>query len=437
MNCLDRLREWVSVHLALVIFLLAYFSTIVLGNIIYLMPFVRPYLDVVPYTSRIFELDTLFSFGYWVLLLSPFVIAPLIVWGVRQFLRAKVARVVAFFPDFTRGSYLLLLFMCYLLVIFAFWRADAFRLFVEGRDFASSVEARFEIRARIGFLHMALLMSNLHFLSVYGVVQVVRRGGVFWWVISLLNIMLVSVLLVLLNMKWPVIIFYAGLVMAVFVYVVRNAFSRASIGGVFLLLVYISISAFVYRLHAVEVDQSAGGAALPESSLERSRSLGIAVLESVPMMFFHAVNRMAVAYPYYYDFFTHEGQICGGLAAQLQAGQACRPSFVIYNLMFDDQFQGRGTVPAPVHVTAYALGGWPLAAAGLVCASIVLGLFASLPLRENALVGAMAITGGVVGYHLSQLPGEGPFFYDHGIFWTLLMLFGYAVLVKIYRRIIQ
>lgn len=79
--------------------------------------------------------------------------------------------------------------------------------------------------------------------------------------------------------------------------------------------------------------------------------------------------------------------------------------------------------------------GWPLAWVGLICGSILLGVFAALPLASSSLVGAMAITGGVLGYHLSQLPGEGPIFYDHGVFWTVLMLVGYAVFVKIYRLV--
>lgn len=123
--------------------------------------------------------------------------------------------------------------------------------------------------------------------------------------------------------------------------------------------------------------------------------------------------------------------LCGGLLAQAHAGQKCRPSFYIYNKIFNDQFDGRGTAPAAVHITAYALGGWPLAAVGLLCASVLLGLFAALPSSSNSLVAAMATTGGVLGYHLSQLPGEGPIIYDHGVLWTIVMLVGYALVVRV------
>jgi hypothetical protein len=132
---------------------------------------------------------------------------------------------------------------------------------------------------------------------------------------------------------------------------------------------------------------------------------------------------MAIIYPYYYQVFTLEGAVCGGMFAQAKFGQPCRPSTYIYSRIFDDQFKGRGTAPATVHISAYALGGWPVAFFGLFCASVILGIFASLPLRSSATIGALAVTGAIVGYHFSQLPGEGPLLYDHGIIWTLLILF--------------
>lgn len=95
-----------------------------------------------------------------------------------------------------------------------------------------------------------------------------------------------------------------------------------------------------------------------------------------------------------------------------------------------------GAAPAAVHITSYALDGWPLAAIGLFCASVLLGIFAALPLGGSSLAGSMAVTGGVIGYHLSQLPGEGPIFYDHGVFWTIVMLFVCTLVVKSFRGVI-
>ena len=176
----DRLRGWLSSNLAPIVFLIAYFFTVVLGSFMYLLPSARPYLDMARFTSRIFEFDTLFSTGYWLLLIAPFVVTPLIVWGVRRIAGRPLARLVDFFPEFTRTSYLTLLLLCYAIVLYSFWKADAFNLFLAGGDFSSSVEARFIIRERVSFFSMTVLMSNLHFLAIYAAVKWVREGG-WWW----------------------------------------------------------------------------------------------------------------------------------------------------------------------------------------------------------------------------------------------------------------
>lgn len=516
----DRLRAWLSSNLAPTVFLVAYFFTVVLGSFMYLLPSAMPYLEMERYTSRIFEFETLFSAGYWLLLIAPFFVTPVIVWWVRRVVGRPLARIIDFFPEFTRASYLALLLLCYAIVLYSFWKADVFNLFLAGGDFASSVEARFIIRERVSFFSMTVLMSNMHFLAIYAAVKWVREGGWWWGGVTAFNAVVISVLLICLNMKWPIIIFYAGMVMALFVYTRRYPFVKTAVGMIILLLVYFMISAFVYRLSSVpaaevasapvdaqvpvtapakvegapsrtedvvatrsvseegrpslthaqpSVEGSAGvvvsglasgpdapvvdviGGKLPvvevankavDSEPQAGASAGVNVVKitesigsRVPKMMFHAVNRMAIIYPYYYEIFTNKGQVCGGLLAQAQIGQKCRPSYYIYTEMFNDQFNGRGTAPAAVHITAYALGGWPLAWVGLICGSILLGVFSALPLASSSLVGAMAITGGVLGYHLSQLPGEGPIFYDHGVFWSVLMLVAYAALVKIYRLV--
>ncbi|EPJ2812477.1 hypothetical protein ACTHGN_005611 [Pseudomonas putida] len=454
----NKLRDWLSINIAPVIFLAAYFLTVVLGNIVYSLPGARVYLMSIPFTARIFDFKTLFSAGYWLLLLSPFVVTPIVVWLVRRLLQPTVLRVAGFFPEFTRSSYLLLLALCYSVVIYAFWRAEAFTLFFAGSDFTSSVEARFAIRERVSFFSMALLMSNLHFLSIYGAVKFVRKGGWWWGAITLVNAVVISVLLIVLNMKWPILIFYTGLVLAVFIYTPRHPFVKAAVGMLMLLLVYFLISAFVYRISppTAEPGQQSPASELAPAQVENSQgpvgpsggkaelsakgteviALGSAIGGQVPQMMFHAINRMAISYPYYYEIFTQRGQVCGGLLVQAQVGQKCRPSFYVYAEVFNDQFNQRGTAPAAVHITAYALGGWPLAAIGLLCASVLLGVFTSLPLNASSVIGALAVTGGVMGYHLSQLPGEGPLFYDHGVAWSVLMLLAYALVVKAYRAVI-
>ncbi|MGF6285499.1 hypothetical protein [Pseudomonas silensiensis] len=449
MKLLDEFRVWVSRNLAPIIFLSAYFFTVVLGNIIYSFPFGKVQLLRSEYTADILSFDTLFSSGYWVLLFLPFVLTPLVVVLVRKVLGGVVLKLSSFVIQFSKVEYLFILVACYGIVLFALLKADAFLLFLNGADAVASVVARFKIRSQVGFIPLMVLMSLLHFLSIYSFVRWMRERSWFWGGASVFNSVVMSAFLIMLNMKWPILIFYAGLVLAIFVYAKRYAYLKTALGGVLLITVYFLISAFVFRLAATESTESTessvstgstGSAveasAIPSGPRTKIVDVGAAAATNAPMLIFAAVNRMAIIYPYYYEVFTREGAVCGGILAQAKIGPACRPSTFIYTRMFNDSFNGRGTAPAAVHISGYALGGWPVAIGFLVCASLVLGLFTCLPLQLNAVTGSLAITGAIAGYHYSQLPLEGPIIYDHGLLWVFLLLFvfvGYRYLLGVFR----
>ena len=144
---------------------------------------------------------------------------------------------------------------------------------------------------------------------------------------------------------------------------------------------------------------------------------------------------MAVSYPYYYQVFTAEGPVCGGILAQAHRHPACRPSEMIYTRMFgSNEFEHRGTAPLAAHISGYALGGWPIAILALVAASVILGLFSAVPLDDGAMTGSLVILGAVTGYHLSQIPGEGVIFYEHGLFWIGLLLLANALWHRLTAR---
>ncbi|OMQ37162.1 hypothetical protein [Pseudomonas putida] len=465
MVVLENLRVWLSRNLAPVIFLVAYFFTVVLGNIIYWLPFGRALLERDGYTARILGFETLFTPGYWLLLALPFLLTPVLVFVIKKMFGGMISRLAEYVADFSIAEYLFIISVAYAFVVYSLVKADAFSLFLAGTDAVSSVLARFQIRDQLGFAPLAVLMSVLHYLSIYSLVRWMKGKGKFWLFATVANAALMSLFLTMLNMKWPILIFYAGLVLAIFVYAKKYAYFKTIIGGVLLILMYFLISAFVFRLAApsqmventpaqaesklpsvqtdskAPTDSSMGSAsnktqvARDSGVIENVVNVGGAAAYNAPMLMFNVVNRMAIIYPYYYQVFTKEGAVCGGVLAQARIGQPCRPSTYIYGRIFDDQFKGRGTAPAAVQITAYALGGWPLAVIGLLCASIVLAVFASLPLGASATIGSLAITGAIAGYHFSQLPGEGPIFYDHGVFWTLLVLILFGVWRAVSHRL--
>jgi hypothetical protein len=433
MALLDSFRGWVSRNLAPIIFLIAYFFTVVLGNIIYRFPFGKMQLLRSEYTADILGFNTLFTPGYWALLFLPFVLTPLVVILVKGGAGKIVLDLSRFVAEFTKVEYSFVLAVCYGIVLYALVKADAFTLFLNGADAVASVVARFKIRSQVGFFPLMVLMSLLHFLSIYSLVRWMRERSWFWVGASIFNGVVMSAFLIMLNMKWPILIFYAGLVLTIFVYAKRYAYLKTALGGILLIAVYLLISAFVFRLAAIDPNQATAlespaleSSAVPDVSRTKVTDVGAAATKNAPMLIFAAVNRMAIIYPYYYQVFTTEGAVCGGILAQAKVGPACRPSTFIYTRMFNDSFNGRGTAPAAVHISGYALGGWPVAIGFLVFGSFVLALFTCLPLHTNAVTGALAITGGIAGYHYSQLPLEGPIIYDHGLLWVFLMLFLFA-----------
>ena len=418
-------------------FLSSYFLSVVAGNIIYTSPLGRAQLERSIYTA-ILQFDTLFSAGFWALLLAPFLVTPIVIKLIRSAMERHLRKAVNLFPEFSKIDYAVITATCFAYVFFALLKADAFILFSSGVDALSSVEARFHIRNQTGFAAMAILMSILPFLSIYSLIRWMRGDGVFWSAMTVSNAFIMTVFLTVLNMKWPVLIYDIGLILAVFVYAQRRPYLKAATGSVLLILAYLLISAFVFRLAAPaeSYDEAKTISTLTSKSPYYIVRLTDAAMHSAPMLAMAAVNRMAIIYPYYYQVFTTEGAVCGGIIEQARVGPTCRPSTFIYTRIFgDDGFRGRGTSPAAVHISGYALGGWPVATFALICASIILGIFACLPLDMNAIFGALAVTGGLVGYHFSQLPGEGPLIYDHGVLWVFLILFLYILFRGIVDKI--
>jgi hypothetical protein len=157
-----------------------------------------------------------------------------------------------------------------------------------------------------------------------------------------------------------------------------------------------------------------------------------------PQIVLLAINRMAISYPYYYQVFTDEGPVCGGILAQARRQPGCRPSQLIYQRIFQldrtygtDAFESRGTSNQAVHISGYSLGGWPVAMLALVAGSVILGLFSAVPLDKGPASDVATILGAVTGYHLSQIPGEGVLIYEHGLLWTLLLIAAGALVQRL------
>ena len=449
----DPLRAWISKNLQTVTFLGAYFVTTVVGNLIFATPLAERSLQGSGSPEGFLRFPHTFTFGFWTLLLCPFVLTPALVVATRRVSASWIDRASQILPEFTRPAYVTMTAACFGFVIYKFWLADVATLFSSGADAGSSVEARFTIRERIGYITFVPLQALLPFLTIYALIRWIQSRELFWAVCNVLGILLLSVLLIMINMKWPVLLFYIGLVLAVFVYSRKRAYLKTAIGALFLFVAFMLVSTFVWRLvpppqisqpppPATSGSVIAGdpSSAKPPASdpathatdvishaSERAVATGEAARRNAPTILVVALNRMAIAYPYYYQIITEEGAVCGGIVVQARRNPPCRPSTLIYQRIHRDSFANRGTSPVAVHISGYALGGWPTAMLALVAGSLILGLFAAVPLDKGATTGALTILGALAGYHLSQIPGEGVVFYEHGLIWPALLIAGYGL----------
>lgn len=486
----DPLRAWVTRNLHIIVFLGTYLLATVAGNLIFATPLADESLRRTGLSPRFLQFANTFTFGYWLLLFCPFIVTPFLVMATRRVFRRPVESVARALPEFTRLDYAIIVFGCLGYVIYEFWAADVPALFISGADPVSSVEARFTIRERLGFFPFVPLQALMPFLTVYALLRWMHSREPFWLFFAGLDFLVVSVLLVMINMKWPVILFDIGLVLTIFVYATKRAYLKTAIGAAFTIVMFLLVSTFVFRLApredtnvpvaarteptatavpapstkepvtrggdtAVPGPAPAGGPARPAPNgpsdtpetkapdanvsvtsggenafadvlVGRLVATAQAADDYAPTILLQALNRMAISYPYYYQVFTDEGAVCGGVWAQARRNPSCRPSALIYVRLFgNDGFQNRGTSGQGVHISGYALGGWPVALLALFAGAVILGVFSALPLDHGPAVGAIVILGALAAYHLSQVPGEGVIIYDHGLLWTSLLILGY------------
>lgn len=431
---LNRLRNAGRDNLALVIFLGSYFVLTVAGNLLYLIPGGDTVGEIAIKNFRIESFKTSGTFGYLFLLLIPFAVTPAVALATRSLFKNYIDRVTRSFLEFSPIDFSIIVLALYVYVAYAFGQADAIGLLTKGDDVYQAVLSRFELLQSLGYWPQMALKSLLVFLACYSFIRALQKKELFWVIAALTNFIAMTILLILLNMKWPLLIFYVALAISTFAFARKRPYLGTLAVSILILASYSLISIFLTRL------------TLPPSTYSQSR---IAETAKSPIHFLTAatsaavknssllgltiLNRMAQPYPYYYETFTAEGAICGTLLDRIKRKtNTCQPSNLIYQKMFkDSKFVGgafeSGTAPQAIHIYGYALGGWAAAFSELVLASIVIGCFIAVPALASGTTATIVVMGGLTGYFFSQLPFEGPLIYDHGILWWALLIVVYSL----------
>jgi hypothetical protein len=425
-------------------FLTAYFLTVVLGNAMFSTPVGMWALTTLDYPIDALLFPETFTLGFWMLLLMPFVVTPPLVWlAQRVMMSGPPQRLFKLIPEIGRPEFACAITVLIVYLGYSFWKADVLGLFGAGASFSTSVESRFAIRDALGNWPIIALHSVLWFLSLYAFIRTLRERKAFWAVAFLVTFIVVSSLLLMLNMKWPVLLYLVALLLAFMCFSGRRAILVVAGLATTVIVLYMAVSVIVLRIDLD--DESAKLAAQqatimkedPSASFPPVQTRDEALAKWAAVLFLSPFSRMAIPYPYYYHIFTEQGPICG---TYLDRGaRPCEPTNVVYSSIFpaDEEFAGRGTSPAAVHISAYARGGWAPAIVTLVIASLIIGAFCGLPLDASSTIRAVFITGAIVGYHYSQIPIDGPIRYDHGVMYSFSALAVLLVVTSFRRRLFR
>lgn len=450
---IDNARAHVVANMPLYVFLSAYFLTVVFANILYVTSIGKdwPALSITNFSWH--RLSVTFGFEFWLLVLLPFFALPPLAVASKLALRPPANFLASLVPEFSKSAYLVLTALLYGYAIFTLYRASASGLLVSGADAVSAVEARFAVLDALGLWPKRVMLSLLVFMAVYAAVCAARQGGWFWNLLLLWHITVLSACLVLLNMKWPVVLFIVTLGLCVLILSKRFAILKSGLVMAAGAVAYMLISVILLRLVPTPVEPAPVVVMKTESSLATSppdassievdaRYMAEAVAQTREhslSLAIRAVNRMAVSIPFYYEIFSKEGQICGTIWDRIVRNpRLCQPSTLVYTRMFGaDGFEGRGTAGAATHIYGYALGGWLGALFTLALTGVAIGGFLALwPAAQNSnMIATIFVMGGYAAYFWSQLPFEAAVIYDHGIVWWALLVILYTAAALVCRTL--
>jgi hypothetical protein len=241
--------------------LTSYFFLTVLMNVVFVVyddRFAMKSMD--NFSIAAFPVQTV---GYWLLLFLPFLALPPVAILFRRILARPARMLGAWTPEFRMLDYLVITGVCYGIAIHAMYRSDAWGLLWSGSDAISTVLARFELLNRLHFFERAILQSVLVFLTLYSLVRALRSREGRWLSIFSVNLVAMTVLLVCLNMKWPVVVLFGGIVACTALFGRRRGLHTA-IAAVTMVCVYLLVATVVLR-----IPQSSSSATGNSPGLER------------------------------------------------------------------------------------------------------------------------------------------------------------------------
>src|SRR5262249_18334174 len=268
-----------------------------------------------------------------------------------------------------------------------------------------AVKQRLALLDAIGFIPQMVMKSLLVFLTVYGAIRTANAKGWFWIIVTAANAGALTLSLILLNMKWPAVVFVMLLSLCTFVSEKKMPFTKSAIGTAVGIAMYLFLSVVALRWFPLPKEpipqESVAQESITQEKVVKQNQITALVIdpdrvklqlikpnerpsdvliahapvsiditaraasgafELSPRLLAIALNRMAVPASYYYDMKYFADPVCHPALRQLWPKRTleCEPSLLVYARMFpNDGFTGIGTAPAAVNLYGYALAGWP------------------------------------------------------------------------------
>jgi hypothetical protein len=266
-HLLARSRSALGDLMPVYFFCAVYFLTVVLGNLIYLTPRGLELARTVGAHNDAAALRYVAAPAYWLLLILPFLVVPAAATVGRRaaagVLSTKLS--AAALGELGIPTYVICSALIHAYCIYIVSSQGILALNATPADAASSVELRYMILAKVGFGYRVLANSILPFLVVYAALAAARTRRVEWWALYCGNALLNSLYLILLNMKWPVLVFWLVNLIALFYVANRRLFVKLTAVSAIYVVCYLGVSAFVLGFEA-RVFRSSIVAEIPPSS---------------------------------------------------------------------------------------------------------------------------------------------------------------------------
>jgi hypothetical protein len=348
--------------------------------------------------------------SYWVLLLGPFVIVPVVArWAMPRMRRPAVAlsSKLRIQPSWLACALLASAMVLYCVVNLGVHGYLGVGLLASSQaTYQENIILRTTMFGSLGELHFALMYMCIPAIAITAFHSAVREGGLGWWAL-------------------------AGTLILATVWLYTTTLTKANV-----LILGIALAVTAYGLHLVSKRVAllfAIGGVLVLALLDFLLS-GAGPFELARSLL-NIIFRVSSTIPFYLSVFPEQIPFVGidvGLG-RIGIGPEVPTNQVVANYMFPGDTWVQSAAPGPAHIVAYAQGGVAWSLVVMVLIGLLVGFTAASRRAAHSALSFSAFVGACIAcYYASQTDFSGVFQHSYGYFWWLASL---ALLVGVERAL--